>query len=96
MILIVLGLEALLYHSVFTTYLQIARQSSWGYKLLGVFVIASYSALVCIHPNCDTRMCTRKASSHTTCSMTNKSKQNIFLDGDVVCLTAFLRCSVSC
>ena len=52
MILIVFGLEAMLYHSVFTTYLRIVQRSeSLGYRFLGVLVIASYTVLVCIQPS---------------------------------------------
>jgi hypothetical protein len=47
MIVIVFGLEAVLYQSVFTTYVRISMESrSWGYRVLGVLVLVSYTTLV--------------------------------------------------
>jgi hypothetical protein len=46
MIIVVLGLEALVYHAISTTYIKILKKSGAGYKVLAVLVLLTYTALV--------------------------------------------------
>ena len=57
MILVVLGLEGLIYQTVWIMYFRIASKPSIGHKLLGVLVLASFTAVCIMLTWCELASC---------------------------------------